>query len=59
LISLQQLGISLDQVTEQLLLEDVQLFTNTFDQLLGAVERKRKIAPSNAVDSEPKTMAED
>jgi transaldolase / glucose-6-phosphate isomerase len=40
--SLQRLGISLDQLTEQLLTEGVQLFMNAFDQLLGAVEQKRE-----------------
>jgi transaldolase / glucose-6-phosphate isomerase len=59
LISIQQLGISLDQLTEQLLVEEVQLFMNAFDQLLTAVEQKWKSAPSNATDSKSKTMAED
>jgi transaldolase/glucose-6-phosphate isomerase len=38
---LQQAGISLQQVTDQLLTQGVELFQNAFDQLLSAVESKR------------------
>jgi len=41
LLKLQQSAISLQQVTDQLLAEGVQLFTDAFDQLLSAVEKKR------------------
>lgn len=41
LSKLQQVGISLQQVTDQLLIEGVQLFIDAFDQLLNAVETKR------------------
>jgi transaldolase/glucose-6-phosphate isomerase len=41
LLKLEQSGISLQQVTDQLLAEGVQLFTDAFDQLLSAVEKKR------------------
>jgi transaldolase / glucose-6-phosphate isomerase len=39
--ALAQAGISLDAVTDQLVNEGVQLFANAFDELLGAVSRKR------------------
>lgn len=39
--NLQQAGISLQRVTDQLLAEGVQLFKDAFDQLLSAVEEKR------------------
>ncbi|QLE57972.1 bifunctional transaldolase/phosoglucose isomerase [Nostoc sp. TCL26-01] len=41
LSNLQQAGISLQQTTDQLLTEGIQLFTDAFDQLLSAVEKKR------------------
>ncbi|MBW4540171.1 MAG: bifunctional transaldolase/phosoglucose isomerase [Myxacorys chilensis ATA2-1-KO14] len=41
LSKLQQAGISLQQITDNLLTEGVQLFSNAFDQLLSAVENKR------------------
>lgn len=41
LSNLQQVGISLQQVTDKLLTEGVQLFSDAFDQLLSAVEKKR------------------
>ncbi|MBD1806610.1 bifunctional transaldolase/phosoglucose isomerase [Microcoleus sp. FACHB-SPT15] len=50
LLKLQQSGISLQQVTEQLLAEGVQLFTDAFDQLLSAVEKKRTAILGNKLD---------
>ncbi|GAA6614632.1 bifunctional transaldolase/phosoglucose isomerase [Scytonema sp. NUACC26] len=41
LSKLQKAGISLQQITDQLLAEGVQLFIHAFDQLLSAVEKKR------------------
>lgn len=41
LSNLQQAGISLQQTTDRLLTEGIQLFINAFDQLLSAVEKKR------------------
>ncbi|MEI2580192.1 bifunctional transaldolase/phosoglucose isomerase [Scytonema sp. PRP1] len=41
LSKLQKAGISLEQITNQLLAEGVQVFINAFDQLLSAVEKKR------------------
>jgi transaldolase/glucose-6-phosphate isomerase len=38
---LQQAGISLSQITDQLLAQGLELFSNAFDQLLSAVENKR------------------
>ena len=39
---LDELGISLEHVTSQLLQEGVELFAESFDKLLGAIERKRR-----------------
>jgi transaldolase / glucose-6-phosphate isomerase len=50
LLNLQKAGISLHQVTEQLLAEGVQLFKNAFDQLLGAVEKKREAVLGDAIN---------
>lgn len=41
LSNLQQAGISLKQITDQLLTQGVQLFIDAFDQLLSAVETQR------------------
>ncbi|QDL12055.1 transaldolase [Brasilonema octagenarum UFV-E1] len=41
LSKLQKAGISLQQITDKLLAEGVQLFMDAFDQLLGTVEKKR------------------
>ncbi|MBD1913143.1 MULTISPECIES: bifunctional transaldolase/phosoglucose isomerase [unclassified Leptolyngbya] len=41
IIKLQQAGISLQQTTDQLLAQGVELFQSAFDQLLTAVENKR------------------
>jgi transaldolase / glucose-6-phosphate isomerase len=50
LLQLEQAGISLQRVTEQLLTEGVQLFMNAFDQLLSAVEKKREAVLGNAIN---------
>jgi transaldolase/glucose-6-phosphate isomerase len=51
LANLQQAGISLQQVTDQLLTEGLQLFRDAFDQLLSAVEAKRTAILGNKLDS--------
>lgn len=50
LVHLQQAGISLPQITDQLLEEGVQLFKNAFDQLLSAVEKKREAVLGQALN---------
>ncbi len=47
---LEQAGISLQQVTDQLLQEGLQLFTDAFDQLLSAVEKKREAVLGEQID---------
>ncbi len=47
---LEQAGISLRQVTDQLLQEGLQLFTDAFDQLLSAVEKKREAILGEQLD---------
>ncbi len=42
MMKLQQAGISFKDVTDQLLVEGARLFTDAFDQLLSAVEKKRE-----------------
>ncbi|MBD1865622.1 MULTISPECIES: bifunctional transaldolase/phosoglucose isomerase [Trichocoleus] len=51
LANLQQAGISLQQVTDQLLAEGLQLFRNAFDQLLSVVEEKRTAILGNKLNS--------
>lgn len=51
LANLQQVGISLQQITNQLLAEGVQLFKDAFDQLLSAVEEKRTTILGNKLNS--------
>ncbi|XGV97652.1 MAG: bifunctional transaldolase/phosoglucose isomerase [Leptolyngbya sp. BL-A-14] len=46
----QRAGISLPQVTEQLVSDGVQLFKTAFDQLLSAVEMKREGVLGSALD---------
>jgi transaldolase len=50
LLNLQQVGISLPLVTDQLLSEGVQLFMNAFDLLLSAIEQKREKVLGNAIN---------
>ncbi|MBW4444998.1 MAG: bifunctional transaldolase/phosoglucose isomerase [Plectolyngbya sp. WJT66-NPBG17] len=49
--NLPQAGIDLQQVTDQLLAEGLQLFRDAFDQLLGAVEEKRTAMLGSKLDS--------
>jgi transaldolase len=39
---LEKVGISIDQVTDQLLAEGVQKFADSFNQLIAGVEKKRQ-----------------
>ncbi|RMF84846.1 MAG: bifunctional transaldolase/phosoglucose isomerase, partial [Nitrospinota bacterium] len=39
---LEQAGISMQEVTDTLLVQGVRLFADAFDQLLGAIEQKRR-----------------
>jgi transaldolase/glucose-6-phosphate isomerase len=41
--TLERAGISMDQVTSQLVVEGVKLFADAFDQLLAAVEKERTV----------------
>jgi len=43
LASLAQLGISLDAITEKLQVDGVAAFSASFDQLMGALEKKRQV----------------
>jgi transaldolase / glucose-6-phosphate isomerase len=47
---LEKAGISLKQITNQLLIDGVQLFIDAFDQLLSAVEKKRTDILGNKLD---------
>lgn len=51
LANLQQAGISLQQVTDQLVTEGLQLFRDAFDQLLSAVEEKRMAILGNKLNA--------
>jgi transaldolase / glucose-6-phosphate isomerase len=50
--TLDRLGISIDAVTAKLTEEGVQQFANSFDQLLGAVARKRLSMLDERLDSQ-------
>ncbi len=45
---LEELGISMRQVTDQLQVDAVDLFVKPFDQLLGAIEAQREAGPRRA-----------
>jgi transaldolase/glucose-6-phosphate isomerase len=48
--ALARVGISIDEVTEQLVADGVQLFADAFDGLLGAVTRKRADLLGDKID---------
>lgn len=48
---LRQQGISLDEVTSELVVDGVKLFADAFDKLLGAVAKRRKTAETAAPQS--------
>jgi transaldolase/glucose-6-phosphate isomerase len=48
--ALEQLGISMKQVTDDLLVQAVKLFVEPFDKLLSAIDRKCKFVPAQEVD---------
>ncbi len=52
LSDLARTGISLDMVTQKLLDEGVELFADSFDQLLGAVAKKRATILADRVDNQ-------
>ncbi|MGH7815803.1 MAG: bifunctional transaldolase/phosoglucose isomerase, partial [Candidatus Binatia bacterium] len=47
---LKALGIDLNAITEKLQVDGVAAFANSFDQLMGALEKKRKIMVGVALD---------
>jgi transaldolase/glucose-6-phosphate isomerase len=49
---LAQAGISIDEVTQKLVEEGVQLFADAFDKLLGAVAHKRATVLGNKLDAQ-------
>ncbi len=57
--TLERSGISIDAVTAKLVDEGVQLFADAFDQLLGAVSRKRAAYLGNELDSQSYKLAPD
>jgi len=50
LFMLQQVGISLPHIAENLLAQGVKLFQDAFDALLSAVARKREVVLGNQID---------
>lgn len=56
---LREVGIDLDAVTDQLLIEGVEKFVQPFAALMGSIEAKcRELIPSRVHMSLPETMAE-
>jgi transaldolase/glucose-6-phosphate isomerase len=56
---LEQVGISMRQVTDKLLDEGVQLFADAFDKLLSAVEKKREALLDAELDRQTYRLPED
>lgn len=56
MITLDRLGISLEDVSEKLLSGGLRLFSNASDKLLAAVKRKRAAALMNRLDREATTL---
>jgi transaldolase/glucose-6-phosphate isomerase len=50
--ALDQSGILIDEVTDKLIVDGVQLFADAFDKLLGAVARKRTAILGEKLDSQ-------
>ncbi|MGH9455854.1 MAG: bifunctional transaldolase/phosoglucose isomerase, partial [Terriglobia bacterium] len=54
--SLEKAGISMKEVTEQLLKEGVRLFADAFDQLLNALDRQCKVGVRGRTDRQTYTL---
>src|SRR3984893_2810337 len=54
--TLDRVGVSIDAVTAKLVEDGVQLFADAFDQLLGAVARKRAALLGEKLDSQARTL---
>jgi transaldolase/glucose-6-phosphate isomerase len=54
--ALDRVGISIDAVTAKLVEDGVQLFADAFDQLLGAVARKRSALLGEKLDSQTRSL---
>ncbi|MBN3896124.1 MAG: bifunctional transaldolase/phosoglucose isomerase [Nostoc sp. NOS(2021)] len=59
MLKLERAGISFKSVTDQLLVEGLDLFSDAFDQLLGSVEKKREIVLGAKLDSLSYKLPED
>jgi transaldolase / glucose-6-phosphate isomerase len=57
--ALQRAGISIDAVTNQLVEDGVRLFANAFDELLGAVSRKRAAILGAKLNNQSVTLPRD
>ncbi len=55
--TLEQVGISMKEVTDQLLKEAVRLFSDAFDKLLNALDTMCKVPPSGRKDRQTYTLA--
>jgi transaldolase/glucose-6-phosphate isomerase len=55
--SLDRLGISLDEVTAKLTVEGVKLFADAFDDLLGAIAKKRAATLGRALNGQTATLS--
>jgi transaldolase / glucose-6-phosphate isomerase len=56
---LDKAGISLDKITDQLVVEGVKLFADAFDKLLGAVAFKRNMVLGHGLDEQKLSLAPD
>jgi len=56
---LEQIGISMKEVTDGLLKDGVRLFSEAFDKLLNAVDRKCRLAPGAKIDQQNYSLSDD
>ena len=53
--ALDRLGVSLEEITDKLTADGVQLFADAQDKLLGAIERKRATALAGGLDRDQRS----
>ncbi|HWP93298.1 MAG TPA: bifunctional transaldolase/phosoglucose isomerase [Thermodesulfobacteriota bacterium] len=56
---LEQMGISMKEVTDGLLKDGVRLFSEAFDKLLNSVDRKCRFAPGAKIDQQNYSLSDD
>jgi transaldolase/glucose-6-phosphate isomerase len=57
--TLERLGISMKEITDDLLRDGVGLFADAFDKLLNAVDKKCRFAPGAKIDQQVYSLPDD